>query len=135
MSSYNPVQQWQSTDDELSMPIVPATPTLVIGDLNRWAKQGRPTPSLDGLHFTDIDAVNTNLLEQLKPAMVLSPLLGDQFDAIDVAKSLVSIGYTGRYCAVTEQLPDSRLVLQEIRSAAPGLDVVLFILPPKAANN
>lgn len=111
------------------------TSTLVIGDLDRWIANGRDVPDLEGFNFTELEHLTNDLLMQMVPDIILSPLITDGFDALEVAHLLASFGYKGRYRAVTEAVPNARMILRELRAAAPGLDVDLLILPQKAAND
>ncbi|MBN2907216.1 MAG: hypothetical protein JXJ18_10955 [Rhodobacteraceae bacterium] len=57
---------------------------------------------------------------------VVSPLVTEQFDAMDLANELSLGGYRGRYLVVTPALPDPALVRREIAQLAPGLSVQLI---------
>lgn len=56
---------------------------------------------------------------------VVSPLVTDQFDALDVAVQLSLAGYRGRYLVVTPALPAPHIILHEIQQFCPGLTVEL----------
>ena len=108
--------------------------SLVIGDVSQWIRNGRKIPSIDGFHFADYRSVNRKLIERLSPEIILSPLITDQFDAIDIAQLLADEGYRGLYCAVSEHVGDRESVITELRRTAPMMEVDLFVLPPKAAG-
>ncbi|MBP1804298.1 hypothetical protein [Rubellimicrobium aerolatum] len=103
---------------------------LVIGDLESWEREGRPVPRMDGFRFATFAKLTGPLLEETRPEMVLSPLMGDGFDAMDIARRLVEAGFQGRYRALTDDLPDSEAVREEIREIAPDLDFDLFLIRP-----
>lgn len=64
-----------------------------------------------------------------RPAdVVLSPMVGDTYDCIDVAQHLFDAGFTGSYRVMTPDLPDPGILRQEIRSLCPGLDFDLVEL-------
>ena len=48
--------------------------------------------------------------------------------AIGVALEIYSMDYAGRYRALTHHLPNPRVILNEVRAAAPGIDFDLFDL-------
>jgi len=57
---------------------------------------------------------------------VVSPLVGEDFDAMDVAHELQRAGYRGRYVVVTPALPNPAIIRNEIRQACPGLTIELI---------
>jgi hypothetical protein len=68
-------------------------------------------------------------LNMQRPAdVVLSPMVGDTYDCIDVAQHLCDAGFTGSYRVMTPDLPDPGILRQEIRSLCPGLDFDLVEL-------
>lgn len=101
---------------------------LVVGNLASWRKAGREIPRLPGFHFSAFDDVTAALLQVTSPDLVLSALMGDGYDAIDLARRLALLDYTGRYRALTSGLPNPRVVLAEVHQVAPGIDFDLFDL-------
>ncbi|ARE38433.1 hypothetical protein RGUI_0292 [Rhodovulum sp. P5] len=57
---------------------------------------------------------------------VVSPLFGEDFDAMDLAIELANVGYKGRYLVMTPFLPDPAIILCEIRANCPGVAVELI---------
>ncbi|TCP40982.1 hypothetical protein [Rhodovulum marinum] len=57
---------------------------------------------------------------------VVSPLLTEQFDALDLAVQLALAGYRGRYIVVTPALPEPDIIREEIEQLCPGLTVELI---------
>lgn len=104
---------------------------LVIGDERRWNREGRgPPPGVEALRFVRLDQVAAALRTDPAPDLVLSPLVGAGFDALDLARLLRSLGFAGRYRVVVDALPDPAAVLAELRAEAPGLDVDLVSRAP-----
>lgn len=64
--------------------------------------------------------------------MVLSPLVADGFDVIDIAIRLAELKYTGRYRAIAEDLPNGNMIRKEVRAHAPDLDFDLLMMSPIA---
>lgn len=62
-----------------------------------------------------------------RPDLVLAPLLGAGFDALDVGTKLAAMGYRGRFWAVTPQLPDAGTVTREVQAHLPGIDFRLLV--------
>ncbi len=112
-----------------------AKSTLVVGDMARWKAQGRNLPNLEGLRFIDLSALDQNVLAKQKPDIILSPLISEDFDAVDVAGVLASLNYDGPYRAVTDIIPDPELVRKEVRNYAPHLDFDLVVLPMMAPQH
>jgi hypothetical protein len=81
-TSYQPFPDSDKT--QLTTPEAPVV-TLVVGDIKRWNAQGRTRPEIDGFYFVEIDALNAALLFDIRPEVILSPMIIDQFDAIDLA--------------------------------------------------
>lgn len=106
-----------------------AQTTLVVGDLSRWESEGRAIPALDRLKFIKINDLSADLVQETDPDIILSPLMADDFDAVDVAEKLVFLGFQGRYRAIAPRLPNAELILQEVRGLAPQLDFALLLLP------
>lgn len=91
-------------------------------------------PSISGVHFIGIADLTARKLCETGAAIVLSPLVGDDFDVVDVAHRLLSLGFRGRYRAISEELPDAELIREEIRCFAPELDFDLLLMPLEAEH-
>lgn len=59
-------------------------------------------------------------------AYVISPLMTEQFDALDLASELALAGYRGHYLVVTPALPRPAIIRREIAQLCPGLTVELI---------
>lgn len=75
------------------------------------------------------------MLQGQKPDIILSPLVSEDFDAVDVAGVLSALAYDGPYRAVTDTLPDPEIISREVRNHAPYLDFDLVVLPMLAPQN
>ena len=73
------------------------------------------------------NALNAELLDELCPIMVLTPLFGRGFDAELVAQILAELNYAGHLRVLCPPLPDPSMIAREIRAKAPGLTVDLVI--------
>lgn len=112
----------------------PSKRTLVIGDMARWKTQGRNLPNMDGLRYIDLSALNSDVIKEEDPDIILSPLVSDDFDAVDVAGLLSDLAYNGPYRALTNDLPNTELIKSEVRHHAPQIDFDLVVLPMRAPN-
>lgn len=70
--------------------------------------------------FARLDAA---LLASVLPDRVLTGLVAEGFDAMDVAERLQALGYGGELWVVCPPLPDLPLVRRELTAAFPALSV------------
>lgn len=103
--------------------------TLIVGDLARWEAEGRMKAPLGNFQFVEIGSLTTDVVETIEPEIVLSPLVADDFDAVDVAAKLKELQYSGKYRAIAEDLPDADIIRNEIQSFAPQIDFDLLLIP------
>jgi len=61
---------------------------------------------------------------------VVSPLVADQFDAMDMARQLALTGYQGTYTVVVPPLPRPEIIRLEIQQICPGIHVELLQKAP-----
>lgn len=103
--------------------------TLIIGDLKRWKSEGRRFPLLNGIQFVAINQLTAEVIAKQSPELVLSPLVSGEFDVMDVAILLSDMGFTGLYRAIATDVPDTKLIKQEVCNIAPSLNFDLLIMP------
>ena len=104
---------------------------LVIGQKSEWADPDIAAEVAD-YHYVDFSDLDHTLMARIEPDTVVSSLFGRGFDAIDIAKQLHQLGFTGRYRALTGNLPNPDMIRREVAQVAPGLDFdVLNFLAPK----
>ena len=101
---------------------------LVVGDLKGWLRAGRSLPTGDGLHFVGFADLDAKRLADVAPDIVLSALLAPDFDVIDLALRLEELDFTGRYRAISDDLPSPGVVVAEIRQHAPGIDFDVLMI-------
>ena len=108
---------------------------LIVGNILQWGLQGRILPANENCWFIDFDALSAGTITRLKPQIILSPLVGDGFDAIGVVRKLSQLFYTGPYRAISGDLPNPVAVSQEVSASAPSVNFDLVILPSKQGSN
>lgn len=108
----------------------PGVRILVVGDLARWKTRGRLHDMQADCEFIAIADLTNQTIRATAPDVVVSALVAADFDATDVARRLRAARFAGRYCAVANDLPDEKIIYQEIRSIAPLLAFDLINLPP-----
>ncbi|MCU0801628.1 MAG: hypothetical protein MUD11_07610 [Rhodobacteraceae bacterium] len=69
--------------------------------------------------------VSAQVLGKVLPELVILPLFGTGFDAIEALGLLERLGYRGAVLVRTPNLPNARLVERELAAVAPGLTVRL----------
>ena len=109
----------------------PSNTMLVVGDLARWKSEGRLSEDIADYAFVGIDALTEDVIRESDPVIVLSPLIADDFDAIQVAEKLVRIGFQGKYRAIADTLPQPEMIRKEVQAVAQGLDFDLLLVPPQ----
>lgn len=96
------------------------------GDTAKAVADGRFGTDIEVVDYAD---VNADLLKSFDPHFVVSPILTPAFDILDLGTLLWQLRYAGAYRVLTEvALPNPGLVLREVRSQCPGLDVDLLAM-------
>ncbi|MEO1640150.1 MAG: hypothetical protein AAFU41_13000 [Pseudomonadota bacterium] len=103
--------------------------TIIVGSLASWDAAGRST-QIDGFTFVNLSDLTAALLEKLAPALIMAPLVTEEFDAIDVATALAALGYKGRFRAIADDLPNVEMIRRDVRSSVPDIDFDVLALPP-----
>lgn len=101
---------------------------LVVGKPSNWTALARALPRGVTLRFDPIEALTPAHLRELKPDLVLSPLLGDGFDAVEVAQRLAKAGFQGRFRVVAPPLLNPEVVRAEVQEAAEEIDFDLMVM-------
>ncbi|AML52673.1 hypothetical protein RC74_16635 [Falsihalocynthiibacter arcticus] len=101
---------------------------MIVGDAAAWLSAGRSLPDDPSLHYVSFDEMSQRLLESFEPDIILTPLLGQGFDALDLAVILEQYKYKGRFRALCPKLPNPDLVMREIQSLCPSVDFDLFVV-------
>lgn len=78
------------------------------------------------------EALTREMLSEMAPATVMFPLFGNSDDATAVLARLTELGYQGRCIVVSPKLPRKDLVLKELKTYGPGLEIDLLEAGPKA---
>ncbi|PHQ98364.1 MAG: hypothetical protein COB40_01065 [Marinosulfonomonas sp.] len=105
----------------------PSTVVLAIGEVSQWRNTGRKLPWNSQITFAGFEDIEAGVLERIKPDIILSPLLCRTFDCLDLAQSLQSSGFRGRYRIMSPQIPNPVIVLKELRMLCPSLDVDIIL--------
>lgn len=95
---------------------------LVIGEVSEWGRNGGTLPQGNGVHCAEFHEITAEMLDDLQPMAVFSPLLCSRFDCLDLAALLQMLGFKGRYRAVGGHFPNPGLIRSEIGASCPGID-------------
>lgn len=101
---------------------------LAVGDVLSLRTRVGSHQANETLAFADFLDVTDELVEALNPEVVVSSVLGRNFDCVDLAEKLDEIGFRGRYRLIGHGIPQPELVLREIRSLFPSLAVELDVV-------
>ncbi|WP_289052989.1 hypothetical protein [uncultured Aliiroseovarius sp.] len=105
----------------------PARPViLAVGEVSAWRQRGFDLPMDSQITFAEFHEVGGELLDAIAPDVVLSPLLSSAFDCLDLAQLLKTLGFKGRYRAMSGNVPNPAVILSEISACCPGLDFDLL---------
>ena len=102
---------------------------LIVGDIDNISSDGIDLPQIDNFHLCRIKELNQVFLARLKPDLILSSLITKQFDIVDLMEVLNSINDNGQVRAISTALPDTQLIISEIKSAYPLIDFDLMEMP------
>jgi hypothetical protein len=97
---------------------------LLVGHFGLGARPDLARHFGNDMRIVDFSGVGADLLDGFNPHFVVSPILTQSFDIMDLATLLWRLRFSGAYRALVEvDLPNPSLVIREVRAACPGLDV------------
>lgn len=99
---------------------------LAVGDPDEWQRQGHVLPQ-ENFSFIAFEDVNEATLERYKPEIIISPVLANGFDCIELTLLLRNLGYQGAYRAVAQEMPKPALIEREVIQLYPDLDFKIEI--------
>jgi hypothetical protein len=97
-----------------------ARTVLVIGDVALGAQP--PEVKLVSLHYAELSA---KTISAVLPDLVIMPLFGAGFDALDALARLERFGFRGDVLVRAPRLPNTQIVERELAAVAPKLTVRL----------
>jgi hypothetical protein len=112
----------EKTEEETRLrPII-----LAVGDVRQWLGSGRTLPADSQIAFAEFHEISAELLETLTLDIVMSPVLTNNFDCLDLAQALQASGFRGRFRVVAPDMPNPRVIQAEIHAMCPALDVAFI---------
>lgn len=103
--------------------------TVIIGRFSN-AVANRDDAQTQGLRFITLAELTESLFAHFAPKLILAPLISEDFDAIDLAKRLAELKYTGQLRVIAENLPSVDVIRRDVRAQAPDIDFDVLVLPP-----
>lgn len=85
-------------------------------------------PQRDKLKHVSYDDLTADLLVETGAQLILSPVVSEDFDAVELAHRLVEINFSGRYLAVAKHLAHPEMIRREVTSSCKTLDFDLIVL-------
>ena len=107
---------------------------LVVGEVGPWCHSVTDLAPDASIAFATFSEICADLIAELQPDLVLSPLFCAAFDCLDLAQTLQNIGYRGQLRVVTRDLPNPTVISSEMKSLCPLIDFA-FIGPGGANDN
>lgn len=99
--------------------------TLILGfthyDLPRLPHEAIPKGTT--VYFSNMPAISSEVLSDIEPDMIISPLIVPEFDAVDIAKKLAELRYRGTYRVLSQRLPNTKMVCREISNCGHDLRI------------
>ncbi len=83
-------------------------------------------PHRQSVVLTQKRMLSARMLQTIQPDAIIGPLISAEWDIVDLALTLESMGYCGALYAVTRPLPRAELVVREVAAVCPGLSVHLL---------
>ena len=98
-----------------------------------WDRMLERTPicramDFDQIVFAEFEEINVSTLDMFEPDAIVSPVVANTFDCIDLVQKLLELGYRGVYRAIAQQMPNPEIVRREVRALHPALDFDILIL-------
>lgn len=88
-------------------------------------------PRADGqtIVLTHRRLLSRHVLETVQPEAILTPLIAQGWDLLDLGSFLLANGYHGQLCAVTQPLPRIEMVINEVSAQLPCLAISVIEVP------
>jgi len=100
--------------------------TVLVIEAHEALGQIDPAPHRQSVVLTQKRMLSRSMIDTVRPDAVIGPLINTDWDIVDLAMTLESLGYSGDLYAVTRPLPRAELVVREVSAVCPGLKVHLL---------
>ena len=107
----------------------PSRPKIMaVGEARLFRAAGALLEDTADVIYADISDITPVFIAVHAPDIVVSPLASRSFDCLDLAKALHDAGFLGRYRILSDDVPNPRVLMNEIYSCCPGIDAELLTL-------
>ena len=98
---------------------------LAVGEAGNWPSAGQDAMRQYQIGFAEFRHVTAELLSTLKPDIVVAPLLCETFDCLDLAQTLHTHGFAGRFRVIAPAIPAPWIISTEIETMCPSMNFSL----------
>lgn len=102
---------------------------LAVGDVFQWHEASNSLPENAQITFADFSDVTADFLDMLKPQVIISCLVSQHFDFIDLGQTLQAVNFQGCFRIIAPKLPNPSVVVSEAQSMCPKLNID-FVFDP-----
>lgn len=88
----------------------------------------KPQPGRQSVVLTQMRMLCQSMLANVRPDAIVAPLIGPEYDIVDLGILLEDLGHSGDLYALTRPLPRAELVVREVGAVCPRLNVRLLEL-------
>lgn len=113
-----------ATHTDRAVPIRPFV--LAVGDVGSWCTNRPNLPADAQIGFTEYASLTPELISLMGPNIIVAPMQHGIYDCLDLAELLDSIDYSGCYHIIVPDIPNPRIILNEISKSFPDLKVSLI---------
>jgi hypothetical protein len=99
---------------------------LAVGDSEEWLRQGHELPP-ENVVFVAFGDLSEGTLARFRPTVIVSPVLANEYDCIELTLLLRNVGYKGIYRAVGHNMPRPELIEREVSQLYPELNFQIDI--------
>ncbi|MDA5094835.1 hypothetical protein O2N63_12140 [Aliiroseovarius sp. KMU-50] len=103
-----------------------ATVILAVGDVVPDTDRTTKFPESEKIQYLKISDINAEVLRWRRPLMIISPLMCNSFDSLELAVKLQELGYTGKFRVLAPNVANPNMILKEIASQAPSIDIEIM---------
>lgn len=100
--------------------------TVLVIDSPSSLRELKPRPGQQSVVITQRRMLSEDMIRKIQPDAIIGPLIGDNWDIVDLGLELEMLGYRGDLFALTRPLPRAELVIREVSALCRSLNVRLL---------
>lgn len=110
-------------DHSAISPSISVASSILMIDLPWTFQDCIPRTDEQTIVLTHRRLLSRHVLETVQPEAILTPLIAQGWDLLDLGSFLLENGYHGQLCAVTQPLPRIEMVINEVSAHLPCLAI------------